>query len=115
MDPGEVRLVARIDERLPGAETSPTPSQILPATLAVVHLLPGQQRSPAPDVNAKSDQREIQPTFDGTEAPLFGPSGVAPSAPASTPPTTSIPPSLGAPPAAPSPVPPTTPAAPGQP
>lgn len=115
MDPGEVRLVARIEERLAGAETSPTPSQILPATLAVVHLLPGQQRSPAPDVNAKSDQREIQPTFDGTEAPLFGPSGVAPSAPASTPPATTIPPALGTPPAAPNPVPPTTPAAPGQP
>jgi hypothetical protein len=82
MDPGEVRLIARISERLPGAETSPTPSQILPATLAVVHLVPGQGVAPAPDVNAKSDLREASTHDLLNAAPIFGPAGAAPALPA---------------------------------
>lgn len=79
MDPGEVRLVARIVERLPGAETSPMPSQILPATLAVVHLLPGQSTAPAPDVNAKSELREDLHLDLLETPPIFGPAGAAPA------------------------------------
>jgi len=71
MDPGEVRLVARIAERLPGAETSPAPTQISTATLAVIHLIPGQGRTPAPDKNAKSEL-DLHPAFDVLQTPPPG-------------------------------------------
>jgi hypothetical protein len=107
MDPGEVRLVARIAERLPGAETSPSPSQISTATLAVIHLIPGQGRTPAPDVNAKSELN-VQPAFDVLQSPPnAGPAGAAPQLPASGLPATGLPvvPSTG--PAVPAPTVPT--------
>lgn len=55
LDPGEVRLVARVDEILPGSAVTPAASQAQGATLVVAHLQYGQLPPPTPDVNSPLD------------------------------------------------------------
>ncbi len=53
--PGETRLVARLNEPLPGLRVEPAAAQFRAATLVVVHLAQPPRRPPRPDVNAKPD------------------------------------------------------------
>jgi hypothetical protein len=55
LDPGEKRLVARVDEVLPGETVSPAASQIHGATLIVAHLEYGPLPAPRPDLNIRQD------------------------------------------------------------
>ncbi len=61
MEGGETRLVARVDEVLPGENITPTASQIRGATLVVVHL---QYAPPSPPEKDKNTRREIKATED---------------------------------------------------
>lgn len=49
------RLVARLDEPLPGAQTNPTASQTKGSTVIVAHLRNELPMAPGPDVNSASD------------------------------------------------------------
>jgi hypothetical protein len=51
----EWRLVARIDDMLPGAVASPDASQTAGSTVVLAHLAYGPPRPPAPDANSPSD------------------------------------------------------------
>jgi hypothetical protein len=51
----EYRLVARLDEPLPGAATSPSASQTKGATVILAHLRNDLPPAPGPDVNSASD------------------------------------------------------------
>jgi hypothetical protein len=51
IEPGEKRLVARIDEVLPGETVEPAASQVRGATLVVVHLEYAPRPDPEPDRN----------------------------------------------------------------
>jgi hypothetical protein len=51
----EVRLLARINARLPGIQVSPPASQVQGATLVVAHLHLGPLPDPQPDVNSPGD------------------------------------------------------------
>jgi hypothetical protein len=55
MEPGETRLVARVDELLPGQEITPGASQINGATLVVAHLGYAPLPPPRPDKNTRQD------------------------------------------------------------
>jgi hypothetical protein len=55
LDPGETRLVARVDEVLPGETVSPAASQVRGGTLVVAHLEYGPLPKPRPDVNIRQD------------------------------------------------------------
>jgi len=61
LDEGEVRLVARIDEVLPGQSITPSASQVRGATLVVAHLEYAPLAPPRPDLNTKQD---IKTTVD---------------------------------------------------
>jgi hypothetical protein len=54
-EPGEKRLVARIDEVLPGESVSPAASQVRGATLIVAHLEYAPLPKPRPDLNIRQD------------------------------------------------------------
>jgi hypothetical protein len=51
----EYRLVARIDEVLPGASTDPTASQTTGATIVLAHLRTSLPPAPQPDANSRAD------------------------------------------------------------
>jgi hypothetical protein len=51
----EWRLVARIDDMLPGAVATPDASQTAGSTVVLAHLAYGPPRPPAPDANSPSD------------------------------------------------------------
>jgi hypothetical protein len=55
MEEGELRLVARIDEVLPGQTITPAASQVRGATLVVAHLEYAPLPPPRPDLNTKQD------------------------------------------------------------
>jgi hypothetical protein len=55
MEEGEWRLVARVDEILPGEAITPSASQVRGATLVVAHLEYGPLDSPAKDLNTRQD------------------------------------------------------------
>jgi hypothetical protein len=55
MEDGEVRLVARVDEVLPGETITPAASQIRGATLVVAHLKYAPLPTPRKDLNVKRD------------------------------------------------------------
>ncbi len=55
LEPGEVRLVARIDEPFPGEIVVPAASQLKSATVVVAHLAYGPLLPPKPDNNTKRD------------------------------------------------------------
>jgi hypothetical protein len=54
-EPGEKRLVARVDEVLPGQEITPVASQVRGATMVVAHLQYALRPAPKPDLNTKQD------------------------------------------------------------
>jgi hypothetical protein len=54
-EPGERRLVARIDEVLPGESITPAASQTRGGVLVVAHLDYGPREEPRPDVNTRGD------------------------------------------------------------
>ena len=70
LEPGEERLVARVDEVLPGETITPSASQVRGATLVVAHLEYAQLPPPVKDRNTKrdvkpdADEREQQEVFD---------------------------------------------------
>ena len=53
--PGEMRLVARIDEVLPGETITPAASQVRGATLVVAHLTYAPRPEPQQDANTSRD------------------------------------------------------------
>ncbi len=53
--PGDVRLIARTDDLLPGLTIKPAASQVRIRTLVLVHLRYGPLPSPRPDVNLRVD------------------------------------------------------------
>jgi hypothetical protein len=55
MEPGETRLVARIDEILPGEEITPAASQIVGTALVIAHLDYAPLPPPRPDKNTRQD------------------------------------------------------------
>lgn len=57
----EVRLVGVVDGVLPGAETSPSTSQIQGATVVLAHLKYVAPPAPRPDVNNRSDVVKEKP------------------------------------------------------
>jgi hypothetical protein len=54
-EPGEKRLVARIDDVLPGETVSPAASQVRGGVLVVAHLEYGPRPEPLPDLNTRQD------------------------------------------------------------
>jgi hypothetical protein len=67
-EPGEKRLVARIDDVLPGETASPAASQIRGAVLVVAHLDFGPPSEPLPDLNTSLDvKRKIEDADFGIE------------------------------------------------
>jgi hypothetical protein len=55
MEPGEMRLVARVDEVLPGETIEPVASQIRGATLVVAHVEYAPLAAPQRDFNTRQD------------------------------------------------------------
>ena len=55
IEEGEIRLVARVDEVLPGVAIKPTAAQVHGAALVVAHLGRGTLPKPLPDVNSPLD------------------------------------------------------------
>jgi hypothetical protein len=56
MEKGEVRLVARVDDVLPGETITPSASQVRGATLVVAHLkYASPPDQPRPDLNTRRD------------------------------------------------------------
>ena len=55
MEPGEERLVARVDEVLPGETITPSASQVRGATLVVAHLNYAPLPAPQKDLNTRRD------------------------------------------------------------
>ena len=67
IEEGETRLVARVDEVLPGETITPTASQVRGATLVVAHLKYANLPEPEKDRNTR---RDIKATDDPPEEPL---------------------------------------------
>jgi hypothetical protein len=55
LEEGEIRLVGRIDEVLPGQTISPSASQVRGAALVVAHLEYARPAVPRPDFNTRLD------------------------------------------------------------
>ncbi|MGD9633510.1 MAG: hypothetical protein AB7U97_09555, partial [Pirellulales bacterium] len=55
LEPGEKRLVARIDEVLPGESIAPAASQVRGGVVVVAHLDFGPRPDPLPDLNTRRD------------------------------------------------------------
>jgi hypothetical protein len=55
IDTGETRLVARVEEVLPGQTISPSSTQVRGAAIVVAHLDYGEFPTPQPDRNTKQD------------------------------------------------------------
>ena len=55
METGEERLVARVDEVLPGETITPAASQVRGATLVVAHLDYAPLPAPQKDANTRHD------------------------------------------------------------
>jgi hypothetical protein len=66
IDDGETRLVARVDEVLPGQAITPEASQVRGAALVVAHLKYADPPAPRRDVNTR---RDIKATDDPAEEP----------------------------------------------
>jgi len=56
-----IRLLARIDKRLPGCKISPRASQVRAANLVIAHLAYGDSQNPRPDTNSRFDLTGKQP------------------------------------------------------
>ncbi len=58
---GEIRLVAWLDEEIPGQQVQPSAPQIRRATLVVAHLRYGQEPDPQPDANTFESVHRLPP------------------------------------------------------
>jgi hypothetical protein len=67
IEEGEIRLVARVDEVLPGEEITPGASQIRGATLVVAHLDYAKLPEPERDRNTKQDVKGSDFLFEGED------------------------------------------------
>jgi len=64
----EYRLVGVVDEVLPGAESTPSASQIRGDTVVLAHLQYGPSSEPRPDVNSRTDViKDRSAAIDGIE------------------------------------------------
>jgi hypothetical protein len=61
LEPGEARLVACYDGRMPGIRVAPGSSQSRAATLAVAHLEHAPRATPERDVNLRPERPAIEP------------------------------------------------------
>jgi hypothetical protein len=71
MEPGETRLVARIDQVLPGEEITPSASQVKGATLVVAHLAYAPAPPPRPDKNTRQDVKAEEEEAEEQETAEF--------------------------------------------
>jgi hypothetical protein len=71
LEPGERRLVARVDEILPGEDITPAASQVKGATLVVVHLTYAALPPPRPDKNTRQDVKAEEEESEEAEAYEF--------------------------------------------
>ncbi len=55
IEPGDTRLVGRVDKVLPGVNVTPSAAQVRGATLVVAHLARAPLAPPRPDVNSPRD------------------------------------------------------------
>jgi hypothetical protein len=62
MEEGETRLVARVDEVMPGEEITPSASQVRGAALVVAHLEYAPLAAPKRDVNTRMDVKAAEQT-----------------------------------------------------
>ncbi len=60
IDNGETRLVARVDELLPGEAITPSASQVRGATLVVAHLRYAPLPTPERDRNTKQEIKSTE-------------------------------------------------------
>lgn len=67
MDPGEVRLVGRVDEVLPGVHVSPSAAQTRGAALVVAHLARAPLEDPVADVNTPRDVSDRYGELNGED------------------------------------------------
>ncbi|HEY3391343.1 MAG TPA: hypothetical protein VGK58_01455, partial [Lacipirellulaceae bacterium] len=67
MEPGETRLVARVDEILPGQEITPAASQVNGTTLIVAHLAYAPLPPPRPDENTRQDVKAAEEELEESE------------------------------------------------
>ncbi|MBN1854384.1 MAG: hypothetical protein JW829_16760, partial [Pirellulales bacterium] len=67
IDPGEIRMVGRVEGILPGIKITPDASQVRGAALIVSHLKPGNLRPPKPDINYRVDVDRLAPQDGGGE------------------------------------------------
>jgi hypothetical protein len=68
MEEGETRLVARVDEVLPGETITPAASQVRGATLVVAHLKYADLPPPEKDKNTRRDIKPDDPTPEEQES-----------------------------------------------
>jgi len=61
LENGEIRLVARVDEVLPGEKITPAASQVKGATLIVAHLRYGALAPPKKDKNTRQEIKTEEP------------------------------------------------------
>ena len=67
LEPGDVRLIAWSDQRIPGQQISPSAPQTQHATLLVANLRYGAGRTPKPDKNTRGEvQSDPLRAFPGT-------------------------------------------------
>ena len=68
MEEGETRLVARVDEVLPGETITPEASQVRGATLVVAHLKYADLVPPEKDKNTRRDIKPNDPVPEEDES-----------------------------------------------
>jgi hypothetical protein len=67
MDVGEVRLVAWLEDEIPGVTIEPAAAQSRHVTLLIAHLQYGEPAAPERDQNTRAAVREV-PADDGPSA-----------------------------------------------
>ncbi|WP_197528879.1 hypothetical protein [Aeoliella mucimassa] len=76
MEDGEVRLVARVDEVLPGVAVTPSAAQVRGAALVVAHLGNDALPLPVPDENSPLDVVDSSAPSSNSIDDYFGPDGL---------------------------------------
>jgi hypothetical protein len=71
MEPGETRLVARVDGILPGQDITPAASQVNGTTLVVAHLAYADLPPPRPDKNTRQDVKAEEEESEDEEPVEF--------------------------------------------
>jgi hypothetical protein len=68
IDDGEMRLVGRVDDVLPGETITPAASQVRGATLVVAHLDYAKLPPPQRDANTRQDVKAASVEFEDDAA-----------------------------------------------